>query len=95
MAIFGFEFKRKKQDKIDDKKKSFVPPSEDDGSSYVQAGGYFGQYLDIEGTGNSTDEAELIIKYRDIAQHPECDSAIEDIVNEAIVSGFRNFSIGD
>ena len=86
MAIFGFEFKRKKQDKIDDKKKSFVPPSEDDGSSYVQAGGYFGQYLDIEGTGNSTDEAELIIKYRDIAQHPECDSAIEDIINESIVS---------
>ena len=46
--------------------------------------GYFGQYLDMEGTAKS--EADLIRRYREIALHPECDMAIEDIINEAVVS---------
>ena len=84
--LFGFEIKRKEQEKEDEKKKSFVAPLEDDGSSYVQAGGHFGQYIDMSGTDGAKNEADLIRRYRDIAQHPECDAAIEDIINESIVS---------
>jgi hypothetical protein len=84
--IFGFEIKRKEQEKEDNKKRSFVAPLEDDGSSYIQSGGsYFGQYLDQDG-GDTRHESDLIRRYRDVATHPETDSAIEDIVNEAIVS---------
>ena len=84
--LFGFEIKRKGQEKEDAKKQSFVAPLEDDGSSYIQAGGYFGQYVDLTGTDGAKSEADLIRRYRDIAQHPECDAAVEDIINEAIVS---------
>ncbi len=85
-SLFGFEFKRKSLDKEDDKKQSFVAPMEDDGSSYVSAGGHYGQYVDIGGTDGDKNEADNIRRYRDIAQHPECDAAIEDIINESIVS---------
>tara|TARA_R110000868_G_scaffold33428_5_gene121370 strand:- start:1464 stop:2957 length:1494 start_codon:yes stop_codon:yes gene_type:complete len=85
-SLFGFEFKRKSQDKEEDKKLSFVAPMEDDGSSYVQTGGHYGQYVDIGGTDGDKNEADNVRRYRDIAQHPECDAAIEDIINEAIVS---------
>jgi len=84
--LFGFEIKRKGQEKEDAKKQSFVAPMEDDGSSYIQAGGYFGQYVDLSGTEGAKNEVDLIRRYRQIAQHPECDAAIEDIVNESIVS---------
>lgn len=85
--FFGFEIKRKGQEAEDAKKKSFVAPMEDDGSSYVQAGGgHFGQYVDLDGTSGAKTEADIIRRYRDIAQQPECDAAIEDIVNESIVS---------
>ena len=84
--LFGFEIKRKNQEKEDAKKLSFVEPESQDGAGYVlNAGGYFGQYLDMDG-GTAKSEKDLIMKYRDIAQNPECDAAIEDIVNEAIVA---------
>jgi len=84
--LFGFELKRKEQDKGDAKRKSFVAPLEDDGSSYVQAaGGHFGQYVDLDG-GQASNEADQIRRYRETASQPECDAAIEDIINEAIVS---------
>jgi len=38
----------------------------------------------MEGTAKT--EQDLIRRYREIALHPECDMAIEDIVNEAIVA---------
>ena len=93
--LFGFEIKRKKeQDKEDTNKKSFVAPLEDDGSSYVQAGGgHFGQYIDLSGTEGAKNEADLIRRYRDIAMHPECDAAIEDIINESIVSDTKSAPI--
>jgi hypothetical protein len=85
-SIFGFEIKRKNDEKEDSKRASFVAPSSDDGEGYiVNAGGYFGSYVDMEGTSART-ERDLILKYRDIAQQPECDAAIEDIVNESIIS---------
>ena len=80
--LFGFSITRAK--KPQDPKQSFTTPQADDGTQTVAAGGYFGQYLDMEGTARS--ESELIRRYREVALHPECDMAIEDIVNEAIVA---------
>ena len=92
--LFGFEIRRKEQEKEDAKKQSFVAPLEDDGSSYIQAGGgYFGQYVDMSGTEGAKNEADLIRRYRDIAMHPECDAAIEDIINESIVSDTKSAPI--
>ena len=87
MELFGFELKRKTADKEEAKKKSFVLPMEDDGSSYIStgAGSHFGQYIDLDGAFGTKSDADLIRRYRDISQQPECDAAIEDIVNEAIV----------
>jgi len=80
--LFGFSIKRVKD--TQDPKQSFTAPQADDGTQTIAAGGYFGQYLDMEG--NAKTEADLIRRYREIALHPECDMAIEDIINEAVVS---------
>ena len=61
-----------------------VPPSEEDKSDFYVSSGFYGQYVDIEGVYKS--EQDLVRRYREMCLHPECDSAIEDIVNEAIVS---------
>ena len=61
-----------------------VPPSNEDGNDHYMSSGFFGSYVDIEGVYKT--EFDLIKRYREMALHPECDSAIEDIVNEAIVS---------
>ena len=66
-------------------------PSPDDGVTTISAGGYFGQYLDMEVTAKN--DVDLIKRYREIAQHPECDMAIEDIINEVIVSNERDQSV--
>jgi hypothetical protein len=61
-----------------------VPPNNEDGVDHYMSSGFFGSYVDIEGVYRT--EFDLIKRYREMALHPECDSAIEDIVNEAIVS---------
>ena len=61
-----------------------VAPNSEDGSDFYLSSGFFGSYVDIEGVYRT--EFDLIKRYREMALHPECDSAIEDIVNEAIVS---------
>ena len=61
-----------------------VPPNNEDGVDHYMSSGFFGSYVDIEGVYKT--EFDLIKRYREMALHPECDSAIEDIVNEAIVS---------
>ena len=82
--FFGFEINRKK-DKEDDKKlPSFVPRTDEDGAGVIQAGGHFGAYIDMDGDKAKNDN-DLIMKYRDIASQPECDAAVEDIINESIV----------
>ena len=80
--LFGFSITRAK--KQTDPKQSFTTTQADDGTQTIAAGGYFGQYLDMEGTAKS--EADLIRRYREVALHPECDMAVEDIVNEAVVA---------
>jgi len=79
--LFGFEIKRKGTQK---ELPSFVPKTDEDGSGVIQAGGHFGAYIDMDGD-KVKNEVELIIKYRDISSQPECDAAVEDIINESIV----------
>ena len=79
--IFGYEIKRK----AEPKKISFVPPDDEGVGNVINAGGHYGQYIDMDG-GQAKSENDQIIKYRDAAMHPEVDAAIEDIVNEAIVT---------
>jgi hypothetical protein len=62
---------------------SFAPPPNDDGATEVVSNHVYGTALDFEGTAKS--EAELVTKYREMALQPECDMAVDDIVNEAIV----------
>ena len=61
-----------------------VPPSNEDGVDHYASSGFFGTHVDLEGVYRN--EFELIKRYREMSLHPECDSAIEDIVNEAVVS---------
>ena len=79
--IFGYEIKRK----AEPKKISFVPPDDEGVGQVINAGGHYGQYIDMDG-GQAKSENDQIMKYRDAAMHPEVDAAIEDIVNEAIVT---------
>jgi hypothetical protein len=68
-----------------------VPPNQEDQSDYYMSSGFFGQYVDIEGVYKT--EVSLIKRYREMALHPEADSAIEDIVNEALVSDSKDSPI--
>lgn len=89
IKLFGFEIKRSNQVKQEEKKRvSIVPAADEDGAGYVtaSAAGHYGQYVDINGD-QAKDNHQLIMKYRGISMHPEVDMAIEDIVNEAIVTG--------
>ena len=61
-----------------------VPQNNEDGVDHYLTSGFFGSYVDIEGVFRT--EFDLIKRYREMALHPEVDSAVEDIVNEAIVS---------
>ena len=61
-----------------------VPQNNEDGVDYFIQSGFYGQYVDIEGVYKT--EYDLIKRYREMALHPEADNAIEDVVNEAIVS---------
>ena len=86
--LFGFKFERIKDSGGVEK---FTPPKTDDGTIEVAGGGFFGQVLDTDGRERT--EQDLIRRYRDIAQQAECDSAIEDIVNEAVISNERDQAI--
>ena len=81
MQLFGFEIKRK-ADEVN--QFSVVPPAMDDGSTVMTTtGGYYGTSVDLEAVVKN--ENDLIRRYREISQYSDCDTAIDDIVNEAIV----------
>ena len=80
--LFGFNIQRKNRDTSGEK--TFSTPTPDDGTVDIAGGGFFGQILDT--TSRERTDLDLIRRYRDIAQQAECDTAIEDIVNEGIVS---------
>lgn len=77
--LFGFEFKRKQAQET---LPSFAPKDSDDGAVVVAAGGSYGTYVDLDGTVRT--EAELVTKYREMALQPECDAAVDEIVNESM-----------
>jgi ribosomal protein L12E/L44/L45/RPP1/RPP2 len=81
IELFGFEIKKKPAEVVEIP--SFSPPETDDGALTVSAGGAYGTYLDLEGSAKT--EAEIVAKYREMSIQPECEQAIEELVNEAIV----------
>ena len=81
--LFGFTIARKKQDDQQENLPSIVSPTQDDGAVEIAPGGAYGTYVDLEG--KAKNEGELVTKYRQMVQQPECDSAVQDVVNEAIV----------
>lgn len=80
MQLFGFEIKKKVEEPA---AVSFAPKQTDDGAMVVQGGGVYGTYVDLDGSIRT--ETELVTRYREMSQHPEVETAIDDIVNEAIV----------
>ena len=77
--LFGFQINRKEGQRG----QSPVPPSAEDPVA-VAAGGYYGTYVDTDN--QARNEFEMIRRYRDMAIHPEVDSAVDEVVNEFIVS---------
>ena len=77
--LFGFQINKKEERRG----QSPVPPNAEDGVA-VAAGGYFGTYVETDA--QARNEYDLIKRYRDMSLHPECDSAIDDIINEFVVN---------
>ena len=88
--LFGFKIERIKQP-TSDPRQNIVPPSADDGTQTVPAGGFFASYGGFDA--GARNELDLIRRYREVALHPECDMAVEDIVNEAITSNENQQSV--
>ena len=80
-SLFGYEFRKRVPE---EEPVSFAPPSDDDGAVVVAAGGAYGTFVDLEGTART--EAELVTRYRDMSLVADVERAIDEIVNESIVS---------
>lgn len=91
LSLFGFQISRQKDITQQEAEKSFVAPSNEDGALTISAAAYYGTYVDLDGTAKN--EVELISRYREMAMQPEIESAIDDIVNEAIVQADNGKSI--
>lgn len=87
--LFGFKIEKTGEDNKN--VVSPVLPNQEDTSNYYISSGFYGQFVDIEGVYKN--EADLVRRYREMSLHPECDSAIEDVVNEAIVSDLNDSPI--
>ena len=81
LKLFGFRIGKEEEQKPT--VVAFAPPENDDGAVTIAEGGVFGTTIDLEGTTKT--EAALITKYREMVLQPECERAVDDIVNEAIV----------
>ena len=82
-SLFGFTIARDESDQDKSVQQSFSPPSNDDGALTITSAAYYGTYVDLDGTAKN--DVELISRYREMAMQPEIESAIDDIVGEAIV----------
>ena len=89
--LFGFSINRKKKVQEQPRMASFVAPESDDGATVLSGGGVFGHYMDFNGKSKS--DIDLIKKYREMAIYPECEYAIDDIVNEAIITTEREKAV--
>ena len=81
-SLFGFTISREDKEVQDTLQPSFTPPAAEDGALTITSAAYYGTYVDLDGTAKN--EVELISRYREMAMQPEIESAIDDIVNEAI-----------
>ncbi len=86
--LFGYSLERAK--KVP-KGPSFVQKDSLDGSQPVVGGGYYGYSVDFDGT--IRNEYELITRYREMVLQPECDSAVDDVVNETICGNFDDVPV--
>ena len=83
-SLFGFRLGKKDEEENNNLVPvSFTPPAADDGSITVSSSAFLGTTIDQDGTAKN--EVELISRYREMSVQPEIESAIEDIVNEAVV----------
>jgi len=82
-SLFGFTISRDQTELQKETQQSFTPPAAEDGALTITSAAYYGTYVDLDGTAKN--EVELISRYREMAMQPEIESAIDDIVNEAIV----------
>jgi len=80
-TLFGYKIGKEDRELLD--LKSFVPPTDDDAAINISGSGVYGTYVDLEGTAKTG--GDLIRKYREMSSQPECDTAIDDIVNESII----------
>lgn len=87
LDIFGFSIGKKQPLPVETKEKSFVAPDDYDGTYTLETGGVFGTVIDF--AGSIRDENQLINQYRTMALFPEVDQAIEDVINEAIISDIQ------
>lgn len=85
-SIFGFQFNKSSSVPDAEKIPSIAPTTKDDGAIVISSPGPMaaGLFLDLEGSVKN--ESELVTKYRDMSIHPEIDNAVDEIVNEALVS---------
>ena len=87
--FFGYEIKRKKDAA---NAQSFVAPSDEDGTLDIAGGaGFFSQYVNLDKAAKN--DWDLIRKYRTTAEAPECDQAIEDVINEAVTADETDISV--
>lgn len=93
ISLFGFEIGSKPQEnpKTAEQQKTFALPSTDDGAVTIQSGAYYGTYVDLDGVVRN--EIELITRYREMSMQPELETAIDEIVNEAIVMDDAGHSV--
>ena len=82
IELFGFQIGRK-EDELPPTVQSFAPPPNTDGALNVTEGGAFGTTVDLDGAAKN--EAALITRYREMSLQSECDKAIDDVCNEAII----------
>jgi len=88
--LFGFSIQKASKD-VGPREKTFTDPTPDDGAIEVAGGGFFSSVLDTDGRERS--DLDLIRRYRDISMQSECDTAIEDIVNEGIISNLNDIPV--
>jgi hypothetical protein len=85
VKLFGFTLGKKDIVQVQaPEQASFALPTEsmDDGAVTITQNAHYGTYVDLEGSVRN--EIELVTRYREMANHPELEMAIDDIVNEAI-----------
>ena len=88
--LFGFTIQKAQKD-MGLSGKTFTDPTSDDGAIDIAGGGFFSSVLDTDG--RERNELDLIRRYRDISMQSECDAAIEDIVNEGIISNLNDIPV--